>query len=162
MPRPNQTRATAKIFTNEALKRALITYKEDPTLGKRTVAHAYGIPDTTFRRYFDKHVDELDTPIDLLRKFRSNNRRLLTDDEEDLLIFWINTMCDRGFGYDKPNVLKFVDNILRHEHNSEHCLDRFHRPGVSLESDDRKWYACFMLHNSDLKKRKPEARGAVT
>ena len=84
---------------------------------------------------------------------------MLLTPEEDLLKHWIVRTCDRGFGYDKPAVLRFLDGFLHHDfenENKEYDMERFDRPGIKLNCDHKKWYQGFMNRHPEVRKRVPE------
>ena len=170
-PKNAHNKHSQKPYTEDDMQRALQKLKDNPNLSGRKVAEEYKIPESSLRK---RRNYSTISPV-----YGSNNKMLLTPDEEKLLKGYIVKQAQRGFGLDRAGVINFLTGFLHHDYNlekkqkypyNEHCdsstNSRFSRPGIKPEGDHKKWYELFMKRHQDLKKRVPEqisaARSAVT
>ena len=121
--------------------------KEDSTQSLRGLPIKMDIPEATLR-----------SRRNLVAKkgtFGSNNKMLLTPEEEVILKGWIIRQAQRGFGFDKAGVISFLTGFLHHDLEKEKKLEypynieqynaRFNRPGIKADGDHKKWYAILIL-----------------
>ena len=118
--------------------------------GKRRISEAsreFQVPESTIRaKIKGLYADKKPGPA-----------RDLTDDEELILVEWIDICCTRGMPINKEQLLESVKNICISEHRKNPFVEN--KPG-------RAWYDGFMLRHPDISERPSEKvslnRGKVT
>ncbi|CAL4184397.1 unnamed protein product, partial [Meganyctiphanes norvegica] len=94
-------------YTEKDLKNALCEYRSETGKSRRAIGRKYGISETTLRKKLSGELPET-------RGHTATGRRM-TDQEEQVLMNWIDECQRRAMPVSRLNVIRSMEDILAKE-----------------------------------------------